>query len=193
MKPLSILLAEDEVLIRVDIKEMLEKAGHIVCAECGDGLKAIELAKQTAPELVILDVMMPGLDGIETAKVMHGLNIPVVMVTAYSQPNTIKRAEAVHVYGYLVKPVSEKNLLATLQIAYGRWQDMCQVNQELKETREQLENHKLIAKARAFVQDHLGLSAQEAHKRMLREAMRHQVTVAQIARRIIDQERERRQ
>jgi AmiR/NasT family two-component response regulator len=192
VKPLSILLAEDEVLIRVDIKEMLEKAGHIVCAECGDGMRAIELAKQTAPELVILDVMMPGLDGIETAKVMHSLNIPVVMVTAYSQPNTIKRAEAVHVYGYLIKPVSEKNLLATVQIAYGRWQDMCQVHQELQATKEQLENQKLIARARAFVQDRLSLSAQEAHNRMLREAMRHQVTVAQIARRIIDREKEMR-
>ncbi|VBB09652.1 Hypothetical protein LUCI_4950 [Lucifera butyrica] len=186
MKPLSILIAEDEVLIRNDIKEVLEKAGYIVCAECGNGLQAVELAKQTAPELVILDIMMPGLDGLETAKIMHGLNIPVIMVTSYSQPKFIKRAEAVHVYGYIVKPVSEKNLLAAVRIAYARWQDLCHVNQELKATKAQLESQKVIARARSIVQERLAISAREAHTWLLREAMRQRMTLAQIAKNIID-------
>jgi len=189
MKPLSILIAEDEVLIRSDIREMLEKAGYIVCAECGNGLQAVELAKQTTPELVILDIMMPGLDGLETAKIMHGFNIPVVMVTSYSQPKFINRAEAVHVYGYIVKPVSEQNLLATVRIAYGRWQELCHVNQELQATKEQLKNQTIIAKARSIVQDRLGLSAQEAHTRLLREAMKQQVTLAEFAKKIIAKEK----
>jgi response regulator NasT len=185
MKPLSILLVEDEVLIRVDIKEMLERAGHVVAAECGNGRRAVELARQVTPELVLLDIMMPGLDGLEVAKCMHELNVPVVIVTAYGQPNFIKRAENVHVYGYVVKPLSEQNLLATVQIAYSRWQEFCQVNKELQEIKEQLDYQKLIAHARAIIQDRLGLSAQEAHKRLLREAMRQQIAVAEIAEKII--------
>ncbi|GBG56421.1 Fis family transcriptional regulator [Sporomusaceae bacterium FL31] len=185
MKPLSILLVEDEVLIRVDMKEMLERACHVVAAECGNGKRAVELARQVAPELVILDIMMPGMDGLEVAKCMHELNVPVVIVTAYGQPNFVKRAENVHVYGYVVKPLSEQNLLAAVQIAYGRWQEFCQVNQELKEIKEQLVSQKNIARARAIIQDRLGLSAQEAHKRLLREAMRNQVSVADIAGKII--------
>ena len=85
MKTLSILLAEDEILIRADMKEALEEAGHIVCAECDNGKKAIEQAKQMQPELAILDIMMPELNGLETAQMMHELNIPVIMVKENSQ------------------------------------------------------------------------------------------------------------
>lgn len=185
MKPLSILLVEDEVLIRVDIKEMLERAGHVVAAECGDGLQAVELVRQVAPELVLMDIMIPGLDGLEVAKVMHQSNIPVVILTAYGQPNFIKRAENVHVYGYVIKPLSEQNLLATVHIAYSRWQEFCRVNNELREIKEKLAGLQTIARARAIIQDQLGISAQDAHKRLLRDAMRQRVTVAAFAAKII--------
>ncbi|WP_110953413.1 ANTAR domain-containing response regulator [Anaerosinus massiliensis] len=185
MKPLSILIVEDEILIRVDIREIVEQAGHIVCGECGSGTQAVNLAKQMQPEMVIMDITMPGLNGLDTAQIMHGLNIPVVMVTASSQPKMIQRAEHVHVYGYVIKPVSEQNLIATIQIAYARWKDMCTMHKELDKIKKDLENQKLIAKARSIVQDRLGISAQQAHKRLLKEAMQHQTTLAAIAKQVV--------
>ncbi len=185
MKPLSILIVEDEILIRVDIREILEQVGHIVCGECGSGTQAIKLAKLTQPEMVIMDITMPGLDGLETAQIMHTLNIPVIMVTANSQPKMIQRAENVHVYGYVIKPISEQNLIATIQIAFARWKDMCSVHKELDKIKEDLENQKIIGKARSIIQDRLGISAQQAHKRLLQEAMKYQMTLAEIAKKIV--------
>ena len=144
MKSLAILVAEDETLTRLDIRGMLERAGHVICGECGNGRKAVELARQLSPDLALLDIMMPELDGIETAKILHGMNFPAVMLTAYSQPHIINRAENVHVCGYLVKPVSEQNLHATLRIAHARWREMQHVRRELAETREQLEQQKVM-------------------------------------------------
>jgi len=186
MKSLSILLVEDEVLIRADMREILENAGHKVCAECGNGEQAMNFVKKNIPELVIMDIMMPGIDGLEAAKFMHSLNIPVVMVTAHSQSKMIQRAENVHVYGYVVKPVAEKNLIATVQIAYARWKDMYDAHQELDKTKENLENQKIIGKARAIIQDRLGVSAKQAHKRILQEAMQRQTTPAEIAKMVIE-------
>lgn len=185
MKPLSILIAEDEILTRKDVKAMLELAGHTVCGECSNGLTAVEMAKTKSPDLAILDIKMPGLDGIEAARILHGLNIPVILVTAYAQPQFIKRAEKVYVCGYLVKPVSEHNLLATVRIAYARWQDMQRMNSELLETKDQLQQMKIIARAKAILMDREQLSAQEAHQRLTREAMQRRQTLGEAARRII--------
>lgn len=185
MKSLAILVAEDEVLTRLDIRGMLERAGHVVCGECGNGRKAVELARQLLPDLALLDIMMPELDGIETAKILHGMNIPAVMLTAYSQPHIINRAENVHVCGYLVKPVSEQSLQATIRIGYARWREMQHVRQELAETREQLEHQKLIARAKTILiaRDHI--SEQMAHQQMIREAMTLRLPLVEMARRVV--------
>ena len=185
MKSLAILVAEDEVLTRLDIRGMLERAGHIVCGECGNGRKAVELARQLLPDLALLDIMMPELDGIETAKILHGMNIPAVMLTAYSQPHIINRAENVHVCGYLVKPVSEQNLQATLRIAHARWREMQHVRRELAETREQLEQQKVIARAKTILVGKNHLSEQAAHQQMIREAMDLRIPLVELARRLI--------
>lgn len=185
MKNLSILIAEDEVLTRADIRGMLERGGHVVCGECGNGLKAIELARQMLPDMALLDVMMPELDGIETARALYSLNIPVVLVTAYSQPNIIKRAENVYVCGYLVKPVSEQNLMATLRIAYARWNDMQHMRKELAETKEQLLQQKLIARAKAHYAELNGISEQAAHRQLIQEAMRNRISLVDLSRQIL--------
>ena len=185
MKSLAILVAEDETLTRLDIRGMLERAGHVICGECGNGRKAVELARQLSPDLALLDIMMPELDGIETAKILHGMNIPAVMLTAYSQPHIINRAENVHVCGYLVKPVSEQNLHATLRIAHARWREMQHVRRELAETREQLEQQKVIARAKTILVGKSRLSEQAAHQQMIREAMDLRIPLVELARRLI--------
>ena len=185
MKSLAILVAEDETLTRLDIRGMLERAGHVICGECGNGRKAVELARQLSPDLALLDIMMPELDGIETAKILHGMNIPAVMLTAYSQPHIINRAENVHVCGYLVKPVSEQNLQATLRIAHARWREMQHVRRELAETREQLEQQKVIARAKTILVGKNRLSEQAAHQQMIREAMDLRIPLVELARRLI--------
>jgi two-component system, response regulator PdtaR len=186
MKSLAILVAEDEVLTRSDIRGMLERAGHVVCGECGNGREAVELARQLSPDLALLDIMMPGLDGIETAKILHGMNIPSVMLTAYSQPHIMNRAENVHVCGYLVKPVSEQNLQATIRIAYARWQEMQHVRRELAETRERLEQQKIISRAKTMLIGRHHLSEQAAHQQMIREAMALRIPLAELARRLVE-------
>ncbi|MHC1761508.1 MAG: ANTAR domain-containing response regulator [Negativicutes bacterium] len=186
MKALAILVAEDEALTRSDIRGMLERAGHVICGECDNGRSAIELARQLSPDLALLDVMMPGLDGIETAKILHGMNIPAVMLTAYSQPHFVNRAENVHVCGYLVKPVSEQNLQTTIRIAHARWHEMQQVRHELAETREQLEQQKLISRAKTMLVGCHHLSEQAAHQQMIREAMAQRIPLVELARRLVD-------
>ena len=185
MKKLAILIAEDETLTRKDIKGILEGAGYTVCGECSNGLKALELAKVIKPDMAILDIKMPGMDGIEVARVFHGLNIPVVLVTAYSQASLITRAENVYVCGYLVKPVSEQNLLATVRIAYARWQDAQRLSQELLDTKDELQVQKYVSRAKSIIMDREQLSAQEAHRKLTREAMQRRLPLAELAKEII--------
>ncbi|HBV88926.1 MAG TPA: response regulator [Desulfosporosinus sp.] len=186
MSELSILVADDEALIRLDIKEMLQGAGHIVCAEANNGLKAVELAKSFAPDLAILDVMMPGIDGLEVAKCLHSMNIPVLLLTAYSQSKLINRAEKVSVYGYLVKPITEEDLLPAIQIAYARWREMQDVRFKLKTTQQELHSQKLISRAKAILATREGISDYEAHQLLIHQAMDLRITVIKLAAQIVN-------
>ncbi|GAB6154189.1 ANTAR domain-containing response regulator [Desulfosporosinus burensis] len=187
MSELSILIADDEALIRLDIKEMLQGAGHIVCAEANNGLKAVELAKSLAPDLAILDVMMPGLDGLEVAKSLHSMNIPVLLLTAYSQTKFINRAEKVSVYGYLVKPITERDLLPAIQIAYARWREMQAVRAKLENTQLELQSQKLIARARSILAGRNRISDYEAHQLLIHQAMDLRITVIKLAAQIVNE------
>jgi len=191
MSSLSILVADDEALTRLDIKEMLQGAGHIVCGEANNGLKAVELAKFLAPDLAILDVMMPGLDGLETAKILHSMNIPVLLLTAYSQPKFINRAQKVSVYGYLVKPITERDLLPAIQIAYARWREMQDVRAKLENTQLELQSQKIIARARAILAERDGVSDYEAHQLLIHRAMDLRITVVELANRLVDEAKRR--
>ena len=188
MSELSILIADDEALIRLDIKEMLQGAGHIVCGEANNGLKAVELAKSFAPDLAILDVMMPGLDGLEVAKILHSMNIPVLLLTAYSQSKFINRAEKVSVYGYLVKPITERDLLPAIQIAYARWREMQDVRAKLENTQQELQSQKTIARARSILAERNGISDYEAHQLLIHQAMDLRITVVKLAAQIVNED-----
>lgn len=187
MSSLSILIADDEALIRLDLKEMLLGAGHIVCGEANNGMKAVEIAKSLAPDLAILDVMMPGLDGLETAKILHSMNIPVLLLTAYSQPKYINRAEKVSVYGYLVKPITERDLLPAVQIAYARWREMQDVRLKLENTQQELQSQKIIARARSILAARNNVSVYEAHQLLIHQAMDHRMTVVKLAIQIVNE------
>ena len=130
MSYLSVLLADDEVLTRLDIREHLTKEGHMVCAETGNGLAVLELAKMTNPDIALIDIKMPGMDGIEVANQLKLIGIPTVLMTAYSQPGFINRAEKVGVYGYLNKPIRQQDIVPSLHIAFGRWQEMQSLSKE---------------------------------------------------------------
>ena len=190
MNPLSILLAEDEVLTRMDIKEMLQAAGHLVCGETNNGVKAVELAKKLAPDLAILDIKMPGLDGIEVAKILQTMSIPVILLTAYSQVNYINRAEKVSVYGYLVKPVMEQDLLPAVQIAYARYREMQSMQTELEKTRIKLQSQSLIAHAKAILIARCHMDDLEAHQYLIHEAMNRRVGVVELSQSIVDDDRD---
>jgi len=185
MDPLSILIADDEQLTLMDIKEMLQSEGYIVCGEASSGNEAIKLAKELSPDLAILDVNMPDPDGIEVAKMLYSMNIPVLLLTAYSQPNYINRAEKVHVYAYVVKPFTERELLPAIKIAYARWKEMQQLRQELLDTKTQLENQKVIAHARNILASRHKVSIQEAHHLLIQQAMYARITLADEAKRVI--------
>lgn len=187
MDPLSILIADDEQLTLMDIKEMLQSEGYIICGEASSGNEAINLAKKLSPDLAILDVNMPDPDGIEVAKMLYSMNIPVLLLTAYSQPNYINRAEKVHVYAYVVKPFTERELLPAIKIAYARWKEMQQLRQELMDTKTQLENQKVIAHARNILASRQKVTVQEAHHLLIQQAMSQRITLADEARRVISE------
>ena len=186
MNKLSVLIAEDEVLTRLDIKEILEEAGHSVCAETNNGLEAVELAKKQCPDLALIDIMIPGLQGLEVAKMLHVLNIPVLIVTAYSQPQYINRAEKVAVFGYLIKPIREQDLLPAIQIAYGRWKEIHDMKVRLENANNKLESQKIIAHAKALIANRNGISEYDAHQQLIREAMNQRVPVITIATSVIE-------
>jgi len=185
MNKISILIAEDEALIRMDLKEMLEAAGYIVCGEANNGQKAVELAEKLKPDLAILDVKMPVMNGLDAAKVMHKLNIPVILLTAYSQQNIVNRAEKVAVYGYLVKPVTERDLLPAVQIAYGRWKEVQFLQNQLEDTKGKLEGQKLISHARAILAKEYNISEYDAHKMLQKAAMDDRLSLIEKAKQII--------
>jgi len=185
MKELAILIAEDDVLTRKEIRGILERGGYRVCAECGNGIKAVEMAKSSQPDLAILDIKMPGIDGLEVAKILHSLNVPVIMIMGYSHTQYINRAENIHVCGYLVKPVSENNVLAAVRIAYTRWVEILEVNRELSETKELLQHQKLISRANAIIADRESISMQEAYQLLTQSAMQLRLSMVELARQII--------
>lgn len=170
---LSVLLADDEALTRLDIREHLVQEGHIVCAEAGNGLDALKLAKLTNPDIALLDIKMPGLDGIEVASQLKLLGIPTVLMTAYYQPNFINRAEKVGVYGYLNKPIRQQDIVPSLHIAYGRWKEMQKLSKEIDLIKKKMEYQKKIARAKGIYAQEHGITEFEAHSAILKISMGH--------------------
>jgi two-component system, response regulator PdtaR len=166
---MRILVAEDETIIRLDLRELLERAGHEVCGEARDGVEAIELARSVEPDLAILDVKMPRLDGIEAARrILDERQIPIVMLTAYGQDELVSRAVEAGVFGYLVKPFREQDLLPAIQAARGRHEELLALREEVQSLSEALAARKSIERAKGLLMAKEGLSEQEAFERLRR-------------------------
>ena len=164
---MRILVAEDETIIRLDLRDLLERAGFDVCAEARDGVEAVELARSERPDLAIMDVKMPRLDGIEAARrILEENPIPIVMLTAYGQEELVSRAVEAGVFGYLVKPFREQDLLPAIQTASARYEELSALREEAESLAEALAARKAIERAKGILMTKEGLTEEEAFARL---------------------------
>jgi AmiR/NasT family two-component response regulator len=166
---LRVLIAEDETIIRLDLRDVLERAGHEVCAEARDGEEAVALAQSEQPELAILDVKMPRLDGIEAARrILAERPIPIVMLTAYGQDELVARAVEAGVFGYLVKPFRETDLLPAIRTARARHAELAAWRAAAEPLAEALATRKVVERAKGILMEREGLSENDAFVRLRR-------------------------
>src|SRR5712691_1911041 len=164
---MRVLVAEDETIIRLDLRSLLESRGFEVCAEARDGEQAVELARSERPDLAIMDVKMPVLDGIEAARrILEERPIPIVMLTAYGQDELVARAVEVGVFGYLVKPFREQDLLPAIHTARARHEEMAAVREEAESLADALAARKSIERAKGLLMEKEGLTEDEAFARL---------------------------
>ncbi|TFV75434.1 response regulator [Blastococcus sp. CT_GayMR19] len=183
---IRVLIAEDEALIRLDLKEMLEEEGYAVVAEVGDGQQAVDLAKELTPDLVILDIQMPVLDGLSAAEQIASARIaPVIVLTAFSQRELVERARDAGAMAYLVKPFSKNDLVPAIEVARGRFAEMSALDGEVRTLEERLEARKVIEKAKGLLMTDQGLTEAEAFRRIQRTAMDQRTSMKAVAQSII--------
>ena len=186
LKKMSILVADDEALIRMDLREMLEDAGHDVVAEAANGEQAVELARKFLPEFVIMDVKMPVMDGLAAAKIINDEGIaPVLLLTAYSQQDIVDKAKEAGVVAYLVKPVREEQLFPAMEIAASRFAEVQALNAELDNLKETLETRKLLDRAKGILMTVHGMTEQEAYRKMQQFSMAKRISLKALAENII--------
>lgn len=187
MEQLRIVIVDNESIIRMDIREMLEEAGHIVLGEASDGAQAIELAKKHRPDLVIMDIKMPEMDGISAAKVISAQKLaPVLLLTAYSQKEIVEKAKDSGVLAYLVKPVKENNLFPAIEIAISRFREFMELEKELEDVKGSLETRKILDRAKGILMDAYQLTEQEAYRRIQQYSMSKRKSIREVAEAIID-------
>ncbi len=177
-----VLVAEDEALIRLDLKEMLEEEGYSVVGEAADGEEAVEMAGRLRPDLVILDVKMPKLDGISAAERIAGERVaPVVILTAFSQRDLVERAREAGAMAYLVKPFQKKDLVPTIEMATSRFAEIVALEQEVGGLHERLEARKVVERAKGVLMTEHGMTEPEAFRWIQRTAMDRRTTMRAVA------------
>jgi response regulator NasT len=185
--PIRVLIAEDEALIRLDLREMLEEDGYDVCGEAGDGASAVRLAQELRPQLVILDVKMPVLDGLSAAEQIVAERIaPVVILTAFSDRDLVERAREAGAMAYLVKPFQKKDLVPTIEMAVSRFAEVVALEAEVADLTGRLEVRKLVDRAKGVLQAEHGLSEPEAFRWIQRASMDSRQSMRSVALAVLD-------
>ncbi|MDD6135259.1 MAG: response regulator [Selenomonadaceae bacterium] len=185
-KCLRLVIADNESIIRLDLREMLEDAGHEVVGEAINGRKAVELTRMHQPDLVIMDIKMPEMDGITAArKIADEKLAPVLLLTAFSQSDIVEKAKDSGVLGYLVKPVKESNLFPAMEIALSRWEEIQGMEEELGKLKDSLETRKTVDRAKGILMAAHRLSEQEAYRRIQRYAMTKRLSIKEVAEAIV--------
>ena len=186
MESLRIVIADDEPIIRLDLRKTLENMGHQVVGEAGDGAKAVEIARELKPDIIILDIKMPEMDGIEAAKVITTEGVaPVLLLTAYSQKDLVDRAKDAGVFAYLVKPFKEADLLPAMEIAISRYEEFVELENEVTDLENKLDTRKAVDRAKGILMDQYGLKEQEAFRRIQVQSMNTRKSMREIAEAII--------
>jgi two-component system, response regulator PdtaR len=181
-----IIIADDESLIRMDLREMLGHLGYEVVAEASDGHSAVELAKKLLPDLVIMDIKMPDMDGIAAASQLARDHIaPVVLLTAYSENSLIGRAKDAGVCGYLVKPFRETELMPVIELALARFNELRDLEREVTDLKEALETRKLVERAKGVLMEVHGLREADAFNRMRKTSMDNRKSMREVAEAIL--------
>jgi two-component system, response regulator PdtaR len=183
---LRIVIADDEPIIRLDLKNMLTSLGYDVVGDAGDGAKAVEAARTLAPDLVILDIKMPNMDGIDAARILSEEKLaPVLFLTAYSDVDLVTRAKEAGVFSYLVKPFKEADLLPAIEIAMSRWEELQELDKHAKDLEDKLETRKSVDRAKGILMDQYALKEQEAFRRIQLQSMNTRKSMREIAEAII--------
>jgi AmiR/NasT family two-component response regulator len=182
-----VVLAEDEALIRLDLKEMLEEEGFSVVGEAADGEHAVALATELRPDLVVLDVKMPRLDGISAAQQIAAARLaPVVMLTAFSQRELVERARAAGAMAYVVKPFTKADLMPAIEMAMARYDETVALEAEVSDLKERLETRKRVDRAKGLLQSRHGLSEAAAYRWLQRASMDARRTMREVADLVIE-------
>jgi response regulator NasT len=185
-EPTRVLIAEDEALIRLDLKEMLEEEGYLVVGEVGDGQAAVDSARELRPDLVILDVQMPVLDGLSAAEQIASARIaPVIVLTAFSQRELVERARDAGAMAYLVKPFSKADLVPAIEVARGRFVEMTALDAEVGDLKERLEARKVVEQAKGKLMADRGITEAEAFRWIQRTAMNERTSMKALAERVL--------
>lgn len=186
MQKLRILLADDEALIRLDLREMLTEAGHEIVGEAANGQEAVQLAQELHPDIVIMDVKMPVMDGLTAAQQITEAEIaPVLLLTAYSQQDIVARATEAGVIAYLVKPVREQQLFPAVEVAVSRFRAWQELGRELDELKESLATRKLVDRAKGILMTAHKMTEQEAYRKMQQFSMAKRISLKKLAEEII--------
>jgi len=184
---IRVVIAEDEAIIRLDLKETLEEEGYEIVGETGRGDKAVELVRELKPDLAILDIKMPGMDGLEAAALIYAEHLcGVLILTAFSQREIIEQARDSGALAYLVKPYQKSDLIPAIEVAIGRFRELQSLSGEVDALGEQLESRKVIDRAKGILLDECGMKEQEAFTFLQRTAMSERGRMRDVATRVID-------
>ncbi|NOZ27646.1 MAG: response regulator [Chloroflexi bacterium] len=177
-----VIIADDESLIRLDLREMLTNLGYLVVGEVGDGRSAVNLARELKPDIVIMDIKMPDMDGIEAAKILTEERIaPVLLLSAYSQQDLVERAREAGVVGYLVKPIRETDLAPAIEVALARFQEFLEMQKQVEDLQDALETRKLVDRAKGILMDRQGLTEAEAFRKIQKMSMNNRKPMKEVA------------